>query len=495
MKSVSVMKKRASEAWKFLVPLISPWDFGWTWDGGIARPTKADVIEAFNARRHGRYRWTRKKMLDHFSGERTLYFAADGRAGTKLVLGMFDIDCHRRGCLEHALAFAEHLKRFFPTLYVEPSTNGKGVHGYFLLEKGDLGDRYARTLFAHIQVWAEDEYDRWQATTPDKPIDGVEIKGSPARLTWSPDGRLEDMTMGTLAKLPRQVVDRFDEFRATTRISVKTLRELLGRVVLGDGLTGKFVRERLGRPRASAVVTPAPVPSSRKTPVRSGSTAGHPVDGGYLQQLPIYREVAEGLVDGPIATSGRAVATVEDVAIFVMLLVAFTDNPNADGSMPTKRFKAVWEVMHERGEVDRPWNPNRFTALRNHLTKRSMIRWIDRRHVEGFLGDDGEYVKGKAAKWAAGRKLVELIERTKGEEEREGGEEEHLSYNKDERSSVITTPPSLCETSDMVDDVIDDEFRPILLLFDTSFVARLRRDHFVRPTRSPELWSEMRWAA
>lgn len=488
------MKKRASEAWKFLVPLISPWDFGWKWDGGIARPMKADVIEAFNARRHGRYRWTRKKTLAHFSGERTLYFAADGRAGTKLVLGMIDVDCHRRGCLEYALAFAEHLKTFLPMLYFEPSTNGKGVHGYFLLEKGDLGDRYTRTLYANLQVWAEDEYDRWQAANPDKPIDGVEVKGSPARLTWSPDGRLEDMTMGTLAKLPRQVVDRFDEFRATTRISIKTLKQLLGRVVLGDGLTGKFVRERLGRPRAAAV-TPASV-SSRKTTVRSGSTAGHPVDGRYLRHLPAYRKVAEGLMDGPIPTSGRAVASVEDLTIFVMLLVAFGENSNADGSMPTKRFKSVWEAMHERGEVDRPWNPNRFTAIRDHLTRSSMILWIDRRHVEGFVGDDGEYVKGRAAKWAAGRRLVELIERTTGgEEEERGEEEEHLSYNKDDSPSASPLPPSRDESSDLFDDVIDDEFRPILLLFGTSFVARLKRDHFVRPTRSPELWSEMRSAA
>jgi hypothetical protein len=489
------MNKKARDAWRFLVPLISPWDFGWKWDGGIARPTKADVIEAFNARRHGKYKWTLKKMVAHFSGESTLYFAADGRAGTRLVLGMFDIDCHRWGCLEHAIAFADHLKRFFPSLYVEPSTNGRGVHGYFLMEKGDFGDRYTRTLFANLQVWAEDEYDRWQAANPDKPIDGVEIKGSPARLSWSPDGRLEDMTMGTLAKLPRQVVDRFDEFRATTRISIKTLRELLGQVVLGDGLTGKFVRERLGRPRASTAVVPASVSSSRKTIIRSGSTAGHPVDGRYLQELPVYRKVAEGLVQGPIPTSGRAVALVEDMAVFIMLLVAFTENSNADRSMPTKRFKSVWEAMHERGEVDRPWNPNRFTAIRNHLTRLSMIQWIDGRHVEGFVGDDGEYVKGRAAKWAAGRKLVESIERTIGEQKEQREEEEHLYYNKDDGPSASTLPPSRDESSDLFDDVTDDEFTPILRLIDTSFVARLRREHFVRPIRSPELWGELRSAA
>ena len=479
--------KREHEAWKFLVPLISPWDYGWRWDGRVARPEKADVIEAFNARRHGKYRWTRKKMAAHFSGESTLYFAAYGSSRASIVLGLFDIDCHDRGCLEHALAFAEHLKTFFPTLYVEPSTNGNGVHGYFLMEKGGLGDEYARALFANLQVWAEDEYDRWQARNPDKLIDGVEIKGSPARLKWSAEGRLVDMTMGTLAKLPRQAVDRFDEFKATARISVKTLSRLLGCVVLGEGVTGKVARARLGRPRASMPVARA---SARTT--RRGSTAGHPIGGEQLRRMPVYREVAEGLLDGPIPTSGRSVAIAEDLAIFVLLLVAFGEAPNADGSMPTKRFKAVWESMYERGEVDRPWNPNRFTALRNHLTKRSMIRWIDRRHVEGFVGDDGEYVKGKAARWAAGRQLVELIERTV---ERVGGEEEHLSYNRDEKPPTSPSAWGGGERDDLGDDQDDPLYVAVLRLFDDSFVGELREEHFTRPVRSPELWVERRLAA
>jgi hypothetical protein len=493
---VNVMKKRANEAWKFLVPLISPWDFGWKWDGGIARPTKSDLIEAFNAKRHGRYKWTLKRMSAHFSGERTLYFAADGSSRAGTVLGMIDIDCHEQGCLEYALAFADHLKTFLPTLYVEPSTNGKGVHGYFLLEKGGFGDRYARTLFANLQVWAEDEYDIWQAANPDKPIDGVEIKGSPARLKWSSDGRLEDMTMGTLAKLPRQVVDRFDEFRATARISIRTLKDLLGQVVLGEGLTGKFVRERLGRPRAPAAVVSAPMSSSKKkTAVKRGSTAGHPVGERYLQRLPVYRKVAEALMDGPIPTSGRAVASVEDVAIFVMLLVAFGENPNADDSMPTKRFKAVWESIHERGEVYRPWNPNRFTAIRNHLSMKSMLRWIDDRHVEGFMGDNGEYVKGRAAKWAAGRKLVELIETTAGREGSEGGEEEHLSYNKDDVPAEAAPVRVNEERVDLNDNQVDESYGTVLRLFDDSFMGELREEYFTRPTRCPGLWGDHRLVA
>jgi len=50
-----------------------------------------------------------------------------------------DIDCHKTGTLEGAIAFANHLKdTLFPNLYFEVSTNGNGVHGYIIIEKADL---------------------------------------------------------------------------------------------------------------------------------------------------------------------------------------------------------------------------------------------------------------------------------------------------------------------------------------------------------------------
>ena len=52
---------------------------------------------------------------------------------------MIDIDCLKclgLGSKEGAHEFAIHLKEeFFCDLYFEPSTNGNGVHGYFVLHK------------------------------------------------------------------------------------------------------------------------------------------------------------------------------------------------------------------------------------------------------------------------------------------------------------------------------------------------------------------------
>ena len=54
---------------------------------------------------------------------------------------MIDIDCHKSGNPESAKAFADWLKdNYFPNLYHEPSTNGKGRHGYFVLFKDGCSD-------------------------------------------------------------------------------------------------------------------------------------------------------------------------------------------------------------------------------------------------------------------------------------------------------------------------------------------------------------------
>ena len=84
---------------------------------------------------------TNDELHNHFAGQDTLYFWADGRKNIPLTISMIDIDCHRSGNPESAKAFADWLTaNYFPCLYHEPSTNGKGRHGYFVLFKEGFGD-------------------------------------------------------------------------------------------------------------------------------------------------------------------------------------------------------------------------------------------------------------------------------------------------------------------------------------------------------------------
>ena len=99
-------------------------------------------------------------------------------------------------------------------------------------------------------------------------------------------------------------------------------------------------------------------------------------------------------------------ATAEDMAVLLIILEACTGDMNADGSMPTARIRENWEILHANGDVDRPWCPRRYTALRNHLSNLGYIDWEDRRYVPSTLSPTGT---GQAAKWRMSEALMEKL--------------------------------------------------------------------------------------
>ena len=75
--------------------------------------------------------------------------------------------------LAGAVAFAEHLKATrFPNLYYEASTNGNGVHGYIVVQKGDLGDEGLNGALSILDRWLKAELSKgyWD-------VEDVEVKG------------------------------------------------------------------------------------------------------------------------------------------------------------------------------------------------------------------------------------------------------------------------------------------------------------------------------
>lgn len=143
--------------------------------GPIHLNPNEDVLRIFNNGEWWRLDRLTKAMLDaHFSGEVTLYFTSTGWASIDEVIVMIDIDCHHRGTLAGAIAFAEYLREhYFPNLYFETSTNGNGVHGYLRIHKSRTGDSVLKRLLARLDghlksILADTDFD----------VELVEIKGS-----------------------------------------------------------------------------------------------------------------------------------------------------------------------------------------------------------------------------------------------------------------------------------------------------------------------------
>src|ERR1019366_7955819 len=98
---------------------------------------------------------------EHMAGDEPWYFQGEGRQNIAETLVMIDIDCLKcrgLGSKEGAVAFADHLKAvYFPGIWFEPSTNGNGMHGYFVLHKLGVHARDVNAQLRTFEKWLRQE--------------------------------------------------------------------------------------------------------------------------------------------------------------------------------------------------------------------------------------------------------------------------------------------------------------------------------------------------
>jgi hypothetical protein len=313
---------------------------------------------------------------DHMGGRETFYFQGEGRPNRPETLVMIDIDVQKSkklGTTAGAIAFAKHLRTILPGLHCEGSTNGKGVHGYFVLHKLGVTARDVNAVERTFEKWLKQEASRIGSD-----IEDVEIKGTCPVFEYE-NGTLVKVKAGTNAKLPR------GDIRATTHIDITDLAKFMP------------VEEK--------------VPVVRKCSKGSSSASWCPkaITPDDLADMPRLRRVAMLLGLPKEKCSGKVAVTVEDVAIFLLCLRFFTNNMNDNGTLPWARFEGLWTALYQAGDVERAFNPKRFAAIRNHLSSlvvegEALLEW-----------EDETYSAGQACKWRASEKLMRMIE-----QEREG---------------------------------------------------------------------------
>ena len=88
--------------------------------------------------------------------------------------------------------------KLFPGLYLEPSTNGEGVHGYFILEKLGIKADLVRQALKNLE-----RYLKKLAASVGADIACVEVKGLPPSVQYDDKGNITHITFGQWAKLPR----------------------------------------------------------------------------------------------------------------------------------------------------------------------------------------------------------------------------------------------------------------------------------------------------
>lgn len=367
--------KAQKQVAKFLQSITNDLDFGEKIEGAPHHVNCKDLMIRFlEGRACFLYpkRLTQKALCQHFANERTLYFTGS-RGDFSLVY--IDPDCHKSGTKEGAFQFLEYLKdKYFPNLYYEASTHGNGGSGYIIVDRSICSDRDFNGLLKQLdrflkKVLASTSFD----------VEDIEVKGAVPELEWNPKfrGVIDNIKCGGLAKFPREMRWRADEFMATTRLTTDELQELVN------------------SPVPEPIVEPAQV--EKRKP--SGSFSGKHIDTERIQQYLPYAEQIMGSQQHQVGN--KTAATALDCAIFLTLLEFFTQHPNEDGTLPSRRFKALWEAMYECGDISRAFDNKRFAYLRNLLSDLGLIEWKDNTYLPAG---------GKAMKWHGSSELMNNLE-------------------------------------------------------------------------------------
>jgi hypothetical protein len=415
------MEKRKERITVWLRKRISYLDYGFKYYGRVIHcNTNEEVLRHLRTKVNLSH-LTNQKLANHFSGEDTFYFAGNSWGSETLV--MIDVDCHGVGTLQGAMSYAQFLKdMFFPNLYFEPSTNGNGVHGYFVLDKDGVKPEVVNDLLGQLQTFL-------RQTTQGFDIEMVEIKGRCPVIVWGQKrGEVTNYKAGTLAKIPRQA-DRFVELKNTTKFSVTELRRMIAKpmptLVVPIIKMAAIPKPATVKAKVATKVCASKVsiPKVREVKAITGSCSDRVISEEELAKLQgHYLKVAETLLGVHPIKTGRVVATAHDLAITLMLLKWFSGHMNADGSLPWARFKGLWDALYQAKDIDRAFDPKRFAALRNYLSSLGLIEWEDHEYHVGHWVD-GAKVGGKACKWKANEKLMEMLH----EEEKEEGERTSLA--------------------------------------------------------------------
>jgi hypothetical protein len=363
---------------KFLRRHVSRLNYGVKVPDLGVRPelTEQRLVARYNGFRFGAA-LRNDQFLDHFAGSQTYYFWADHRAGTPHVLVLIDFDAgqkHGGGTTRGCWRFAESVRdKLFPGLYLEPSTNGEGVHGYLVLAKLGVRADLVRQALKNL-----DRYLKNLAASVGADIACVEVKGLPPSVRYDDNGDITAITFGQFAKLPRG------------RGVLDTCEVNYGTIALLDP------EEIRAEPRPERVVEKKVVGK-----VRLGSFDSRVVRQETLDRLPELEQYAAKLLrqwaGAGSFKAGRWTVTATDLAQFFALMLCI--KPRPDDSLPVRAVGRLWEEVHLAGDFSRPWNHHRFKAIRDLLSRHGHVDWADFRF---------QYVperKGRCCRWQIGLQL------------------------------------------------------------------------------------------
>ncbi|WP_152054483.1 hypothetical protein, partial [Tautonia marina] len=325
---------------------------------------------------------------------------------------MVDVDCHaatdpRAARIECADFLAKLEAHLGIELYCNASTNGAGIHGFFLLNRQGRSNEQANDALTQAESFAM----RLLRSQNYRHITGVEFRGKLPLVQWGYRRTVEHYTAGDLFAAP-VVLGREEEFLATIDVglSVRDLVRLADvEIEEAEIVQGQGEEEPLGTLPLSGRSTGCPI--SRK-------------DSNWQKFMPIAAQW------GPLRASQNRIVKHEHIAVALMILHYCGHNPNEGNALPQARIEGLWHSTRAAGYHDLPWCHNRWAAIKSYLSTHGWLTWVDSGYIAGAV-IEGKFVKGRCQRWAPSEALLcllagEEIVDSQGEVVWEAGEEEPL---------------------------------------------------------------------
>jgi hypothetical protein len=407
---------------------------------------------------------TNLRLIAHWAGEKTFHYAGNGNPNDSRTLVCIDIDCHVKGTREEAERFARFLARtFFPGARWEPSTYGRGIHLYFILDKafGSVGNCPAEMINIRLHRLEL----RLQEIARQFDIEEVEVRGRCPELHFH-DGKasnisygakcfakvprdksliekLTTVTIGTLDQVTNGVRDPEDEYVVSTGPDLSHIP-----IVRGNGPSKAempfidiFSFMQLSLDNDDPFVdTCIPVPELLEhyagypdagTPTLTKYVQEGSLSGWYKKErakiderfVPVARRLLKGIPR--LRTKDGKAVTVEDMAISLYILYVIGNDMNQDGQLPTNRVRTFWNYLETVGITTRGWDESgsRWKVIRDSLTTLGLLDWQD--HTYWFVPNKN---CGQACKWCPNERVYELVEESSSANCEGGGGLYHNSF-------------------------------------------------------------------
>ena len=141
----------------------------------------------------------------------------------------------------------------------------------------------------------------------------------------------------------------------------------------------------------------------------------------------------------------------------------------------------IWDRLFSEGEVDRAFDYHRWRVIRNLIEVQGGLEIEDRYFYTGFVNDQGEVIKGLAAKWKMAdwlvEKLDEIVELGYLEEAEEPANSETSPTSEEQevqsnQSEATSTSPLQGGGGALLE---QNEYQEVEDLFDKEWIIEFRR--------------------